>query len=157
MIPNILRREFCSYQVTVYVKSVKTLVGTREFENRTPIPKLGDRQSRVGFDGKRSDGTFVVKSYVTETQPAYEFVLSENQQTAIALTEKTASRLGLKVKVIDVTRENILQRTIQKNLEKIRLFPTLVSNSGMMLEGISGKEQIKVFLSKIAKPRKNLV
>jgi hypothetical protein len=139
-------------QVTVYVKSVKTIVGTKEFERRTPVSKLGDSPDRIELDGKRAGGTFVVKAYVTEKEPAYEFVLSEEQQLIVDLIEKTASGLRLEVKVIDVGRENVLRRAIQKEFEKIRLFPTLVSDSGMMLEGISTKEQIESFLRRVHKP-----
>lgn len=55
-----------------------------------------------------------------------------------------------------MARENLLHRAIHKRLEKIRLFPTIVSDSGLMLEGISKEEQIEAFLNKIAKTRKNL-
>jgi hypothetical protein len=137
-------------EVTVYVKGVKTLTGTKEFERRTPsISKLGDSPDRIELEGKRASGTFVMKTYVTEMEPAYEYVLPEEQQIIVDLTKKTASKLGLEVKVIDVGKENVLHRAIQKEFEKIRLFPTLVSDSGMMLEGISTKEQIEVFLSKV--------
>jgi hypothetical protein len=137
-------------QVTVYVKSVKTLTGTEQFERRTPtLTKLGDSPDRVELEGKRAGGTFIVKTYATEIEPTYEFVLPEEQQIIVDLTEKTASELGLEVKVIDVSKENVVHRAIQKEFEKIRLFPTLVSDSGMMLEGISTREQIEVFLSKI--------
>lgn len=139
------------FQVTVYVKSVEALVGIDEFERRTPISKLGDNPDRIELEGKRTSGTFVAKAYVTETKPTYEFVLSEDQKIIIDLTKKIASRLGLKVNVIDVGKENALHRAIQKRFKKIRLFPTLVSHSGMMLEGISTKEQIEVFLSNVAK------
>jgi hypothetical protein len=143
-------------EVTVYVKGVKTLTGTKEFERRTTgISKLGDSPDRIELDGKRADGTFIVKTYVTEVEPAYEFVLPEEQQIIVDLTKKTASKLGLEVKVIDVGKENILHRAIQKEFEKIRHFPTLVSDSGMMLEGISTKEQIEVFLSRVERPRQS--
>jgi hypothetical protein len=142
-------------QVTAYVKSVKTITGTKEFERRTPVSKLGDSPDRIELDGKRAGGTFVVKAYVTEMEPAYEFVLSEEQQMIVDLTKETASRLGLEVKVIDVGKESVLHRAIQKEFEKIRLFPTLVSDSGMMLEGISTKEQIEAFLRRERKPDVN--
>jgi hypothetical protein len=140
-----------SFQVIVYVKSVKTPVGIKEFERRIPISKLGDSPDRIEVEGKITGGTFVAKAYVTEREPAYEFVLSEDQQVIIDLTRKTASKLGLEVKVIDVSKENALHRAIQREFEKVRFFPTLVSDSGMMLEGVSTKEQIEVFSSKVAK------
>ena len=137
-------------QVRVYVKSVKTLTGTEQFERRTPmVSRLGDYPDRVELEGKIPDGTFVVRTYATETELMYEFVLPEEQQVIVDLTKKIASELGLEVKVIDVGKENVLHRAIQKEFEKIRLFPTLVNDSGMMLEGISTREQIEAFLSKI--------
>jgi hypothetical protein len=90
-----------------------------------------------------------VKTYATETELKYEFVLPEEQQVIVDLKKKIASELGSEIKVIDVGKENVLHRAIHKEFEKIRLFPTLVSDSGMMLEGISTREQIDVFLSKI--------
>lgn len=137
-------------QVTVYVKSVKTLTDTKQFERRTPrLSKLGDSPDRIELEGKRADGTFLMKTYVTETELIYEFVLPEEQQGIVDLANETASKLGLEVKVIDVGKENVLHRAIQKEFEKIRVFPTLVSDLGMMLEGISTKEQIEAFLSKV--------
>ena len=96
-----------------------------------------------------------MKTYVAEIEPTYEFILPEEQQIILDLAKKTASKLGLEVKVIDVGKENVLYRAIQKEFEKIRLFPTLVSDSGMMLEGISTREQIEAFLSKIERPRQS--
>jgi hypothetical protein len=46
-------------------------------------------------------------------------------------------------------RANVLRRAIQKEFEKIRIFPTLIVSSGEKIEGKVTKEQIESFLSRV--------
>lgn len=75
-------------RVTVYVKSVKTIVGMKEFERRTLTTKLSDRPSRAEIEGKRMKGTFVLKTYATEAEPQYEFILSEDQHRIVEMIKE---------------------------------------------------------------------
>jgi hypothetical protein len=46
------------------------------------------------------------------------------------MVKSIVSKFGLKVEVFDVTRENVFRREMQKEREKIRIFPTLIVSSG---------------------------
>lgn len=134
-------------QVTVYVKSVKTLVGKKGFERRVPLRKLGGGPNRTEIEGKVTNGTFVLKTYETVAEPEYKFVLSEDQQKTVELIEEVASEYGVEVKVVDVTQESILRRAIQREFEKIKTFPALVTDSGKIHKGGMTREQLEALLS----------
>jgi hypothetical protein len=123
----------------------------KEFERRTLTTKLSDRPSRAEIEGKRMKGTFVLKTYATEARPQYEFILSEDQQITVEMVREIASRHNMEVKVVDVTRENVLFRAIRKEFRKTRVFPTIVSDSGISYKGPMSKEKIEDFLSKVAR------
>jgi predicted DsbA family dithiol-disulfide isomerase len=129
------------------VKSVKTVTGTRETERETLLRKPLSTPDRVKVEGRIAAGTFRIRTFETETEPTHEFVLSEDQQKTADVVKEIASRYGLEVEVVDVARENVLHRAIQKEFEKIRIFPTLIVSSGEKIEGKVTKEQIESFLS----------
>jgi len=135
-------------RLVVYVKSVKTVTGTKEYERRTLVRKLGDRPNRIEVEGKIMKGTFVLKAYETETEPQYEFVLSEDQQRIVELVKEVASDCNLEVEIVDVAKENALHRAIRKEFEKIKTFPTVSTGSGEILTGVTTKKQLEAFLSK---------
>jgi hypothetical protein len=58
-------------KVRLFVKSIKTLTGTEEFEHVTFPSRVGARPDKIEVEGKRTTGTFRVKAYQTETEPAY--------------------------------------------------------------------------------------
>jgi ABC-type uncharacterized transport system substrate-binding protein len=135
------------HKTRLFVKSVKTVTGTEEFEHITFAKRVGGRRDRFELEGKVMNGTFRIKAYQKETEPVYEFILSEEQQEVVEMVKEAASEQGLEVEVIDVTKENVLHRAIQKELEKIRTFPTLIASSGEKIEGKMTKEQIESVLS----------
>jgi hypothetical protein len=94
-------------------------------------------------------GTFVLKAYETETEPQYEFVLSDEQQKVVEKVKEVALKHGLEVEVIDVTRESLLHRAIEEGLGRIGTFPTLVAGSGGKIEGKMTRKQIESVLSRI--------
>jgi hypothetical protein len=136
-------------RVRLYVKSVKTVTGTRETERETLLRKPLSTPDRVKVEGRIAAGTFRIRTFETETEPTHEFVLSEDQQKTADVVKEIASRYGLEVEVVDVARENVLHRAIQKEFEKIRIFPTLIVSSGEKIEGKVTKEQIESFLSRV--------
>lgn len=137
------------FKVRLFVKSVKTLTGTEEFEHVTFRNRVGARPDRIELEGSRTTGTFRIKAYETETEPVYEFVLPEDQEKVVEMVKEAASKKGYEVEVIDVTRENILHRAIQEELDKIHAFPTIMTGSGQKIEGIMTKKQIDDFLSRV--------
>lgn len=65
------------------------------------------------------------------------------------MVQKLASRHGLKVEVIDVTKEDVLHRTIQREFARIRVFPTLTTSSGDKIEGKITEKEVESILSRI--------
>jgi pheromone shutdown protein TraB len=55
----------------------------------------------------------------------------------------------LEVEVVDVAKENVLRRVIQKEREKIRTFPALIAGDGQKIEGEMTEKQVESFLSRI--------
>jgi hypothetical protein len=139
----------CSFKVRLFVKSIKTLTGTKQFEHATFPGRVGARPDRIELEGKITTGTFRMKAYQTETEPTYEFVLPEDQERVVEMVKEAASEKGLEVEIIDVTKENILHRAIQEELEKIHVFPTIIAGSGQRIEGMMTKKQINHVLSRI--------
>ena len=141
-------------KVILYVKSVKTVTGTVEAE-REIIGRQPGRPDRAEIEGSRAGGKFRVRLFQTETGPKYEFVLPEDQKKVVEMVREAAYRLGLEVEVVDVARENPLHRIFQKELEKIEVFPTLLTDSEMLMSDFA-KERIEDFLSKAETERKPL-
>lgn len=133
--------------VRLFVKSVKTVTGETEFERRTIVNKIGDSPDRIEIEGKRMEGTFQVKAYETETEPQYEFILPEDQQHVIETVREVASKHGLEVEIIDVAKESVLHRAVQEQIERVRIFPTLVVGTALKIEGDMTKKQIESILA----------
>ena len=77
-------------------------------------------------------------------------MLPEDQKRIVTMVRSIASKYGLGVEVIDVGRENILHRTIQKEREKIGSFPALLADSGERIEGEITKDRVESLFSHIA-------
>lgn len=132
-----------SRKVTLYVRSEKRIKGTDSVEWQSvatppsnPIPSI-------------RPGGYHVSDYRSTSElknVRYEFVLSEDQKDFVEMFEEAAARLGFAYKIIDVTKENIIQRELQKTIEKIRTYPTLVTSTGKRAEGIIPKEKVESFL-----------
>mgnify|MGYP001563978401 CR=1 FL=1 len=123
----------------LYVRSLKKIAGTENVVIDVPVTEIVRNVVRV------------FPTHEVKTVAKYEYELPEEQEHLIEIVKEVALQFGLKLEIIDVGRENVLHRAIQREFEKITLFPTLVSDSGMMLEGTSTKEQIEVYLSKVKK------
>jgi hypothetical protein len=114
-------------KIRLYVKSVKTVTGTVEVEREyIPRPRLPP---------------------TVKTEPKHEYILPEDQQKTIEMIKSIASKYGLKVEVVDVARENVFHREMQKEREKIRIFPTLIVSSGERIEGNIPEQQVEELLS----------
>jgi hypothetical protein len=129
-------------KVRLYVKSLKKAAGVENV--------VIDKPSMQNLGGGRAGNILrVYPTHEVRTVTKYEYALPEEQEHLVEIIKEAALQFGLKLEITDVGRENVLHRAIQKEFEKIRLFPTLVSDSGMMLEGTSTKEQIEAYLSKV--------
>jgi glutaredoxin len=136
-------------KVRLYVKSEKTVTGTEETEREVFMRQLYTHPDRVKVEGSVPGGTFRVRLFETEAEPRYEFVLSEDQQAIVEMVERIASKHGLEVEVVDVAKESVLRREIQKEFEKVRTFPTLTVSSGEKIEGKITEKEVESILSRI--------
>jgi len=116
--------------IRLYVKSVKTVIGT--------------------FRGLQVDGFGRGRRVYSEREPEYEFVLPEDQQKVVDMVKVVARRYFLGVEVVDVAEENVLRRMIQREQEKIKIFPTLIAGCGTKIEGEITEKQVTSLLSRIA-------
>jgi hypothetical protein len=124
-------------KIMLYVKGVKTVIGTEEWGRwglrLSPGVRLGYRQ---------------VPDYKTYQETKYESVLPDDQKRVVEMVKEIAQKYGLDVEIIDVTLENALRRVLQEEIKKIKTFPTLIADSGQKLEGNFSEEQIELFLSR---------
>jgi glutaredoxin len=128
-------------KVTLYVRSVKRIVGTEIADVKTLIS---------GGPGLRPGGFRAVPPGAMQTVeevPKYELILPEDQKDSVETVRRLADRNGFDVHIIDVTKESILRREIQKGIEGIRIFPTLVTDSGIRIEGTATKERLESLLT----------
>jgi len=124
-------------KVTIYVKSVKTAIRTEKIVH----------QKLIGGPGARG-GYRVIPTYEVNSITKYDFVVPEDQNKIVETVREIAAKHGFEVEIVDITRENILHRVLQEEIKKIKIFPTLITDSGEKIEGKISKEQIKSLLSK---------
>jgi hypothetical protein len=122
------------------VKSVRTLIGLEEREEKGLIS---------GGPGIRPGSFRMSITYDVRRIPEYDFVLPDNQRDISEVVKEVADRLALEVKIVDVSRENVVRREIQKISERIRTFPALVVDSVVRIEGEISKEQVESLLSEL--------
>ena len=141
-------------KIRLFVKSVKTVTGCVEVEHEVFGGMPLDRPSRVKIEGKRSDGTFRLRQFATQIEPKHEFILSEDPQKVVETVKDVSRKYSLEVEVIDIARENVLHRIIKERQAKIKIFPTLTTDSGQRIEGNMTGEKVESFISKIASERR---
>lgn len=110
-------------KITLYVQSVKSVVGT-------------ETQGRWGYKvgpGIRG-GYRLIKDYKQYSTIKYEWVLPEDQKSTVEMVKAIAHQYGVNVEIIDVAKS--------KKRAKIKIFPTLVMDTGEKIEGSISKEQI---------------
>ena len=114
-------------KVTLYVKSVKNAVGTEMIllqRRRAGVFPMWD----VGSTAK------------------YDFVLPPHQKRVMETVKEIAPKHGFEVEIVDVTRMGVLHRTLQKDVRKLRTFPTLITDSGKKLETRFSRKNIEWLL-----------
>jgi hypothetical protein len=124
-------------EIRLYVNSVKTLTGTIEVERLyVPRPRLPT---------------------TVKTEPVREHVLPDDQRKTVEMVERISRKYGLAVKVVDVAKENVLRRIMQKEMEKVKIFPTLIASSGERVEGNMTEQQIESFFLNVRRRGKQEV
>ena len=125
-------------KLTLYVKSVKTVIGTEKI----------DRHYFQAGPPVKVSGYRLIPKHEVESVTKYRFVLPENQSRVVEMVKEIAPKHGFDVMIIDVTKENLLQRVLQEGAKKIKTFPTLVTNHGEKIEGDVTRAQIKSLLAR---------
>ena len=115
-------------KIRLYVRSVRTVTGTREVERETLLKRVR----------------------AVETESTHDYVLPEDQQKAAEMVRRIACKYGLEVEVVDIAKENVLRRVLQKEKEGISILPTLMARSGVRLEGSLTEMQVESFFSRLA-------
>jgi glutaredoxin len=129
--------------VTLYVKSEKVVTG--ETSVREPhIIKKGIARG----DFYRMRNMFWDTAFDTRVKEVYGYVLPDDQKAIVETVKRLCEKHGFEVRVVDVTRENLLHRVMQEEVSKIKTFPTLITGSGGRLEGNFSEEQVESFLSR---------
>jgi len=136
-----------SCKIRLYVESTRTVVGTIEAEHEIFGRTTLEHPDRIKIEGKITDGTFRLRQFAVETEPRYDYVLSEDQQKVAEMVKSIACKHGLEVEVVDVAKENVLRRIVQKERDRICVFPTLIALFGGRIEGKITEKQVEELLS----------
>ncbi len=140
-----------TYQVTLYVRSTKKLTHTEVVSERGLISGKPKVENRPDLPPDYSP------VYTPKVVPMHEYIIPDDQKKMIDTVEAIAKRFGIGLRVVDVTRENFLERVIQEHIKGIAVFPTLENDSGRRIEGKMSSEQIVSFLSPLKKKEKDFL
>jgi hypothetical protein len=142
-------------KIRLYVKSVKTVTGNVEVDLGYEHVEGAYTGQVLGEQGEYSNPLSASASASVprhppnvKTGPKEEYELPEDQEEAVKMVRRIAFKFGLEVEVVDVGRENVLQREIQREREKIKIFPTLILSSGERIEGALTEGQVESLLSR---------
>jgi NADP-dependent 3-hydroxy acid dehydrogenase YdfG len=64
-----------------------------------------------------------------------------------ACSARVCEKHGFELRIVDVTRKDILHRAVQEEVSEIKTFPTLITNCGGKVEGSFSEEQVESLLS----------
>jgi len=123
-------------KVTLYVRGVKTAIGTKEVGKWGFVLGAGVR-----------GGYRLLPDFKVYSEAEFESVLPDDQKRVVDMVEAIAHKHGFEVEIIDVTKEGILHRIGRRGL-KVKIFPTLITGSGEKIEGKISKGQIEFLLTK---------
>lgn len=130
-----------NYEVTVYVKSVKTVSHVERVPRESLVWDSTSRSMQPGANPR------VTEAHEFEEVAMHDFLLSEEQKRAVDIVREVAAKYEIEVQIVDVTRENIIRR-VEQEAEGMKTFPTLVTSSGEKIEGDISKEKVDMLLSK---------
>jgi len=126
-------------RVTLYVQGVRT--------------KEVDDRSQWGYVGQNMGGysAHVIPArlwpdYKVYKETTYKSVLSEDQRALIEMVKALAVKYGFELKVIDVAENRFLDK-LETRRKRICSFPTLLTDTGLKIEGDITEIRIKTLLA----------
>ena len=135
---------------TIYVKSKKVVVGETSVTESHLIPPSRGHPANVVSPRMRDAWDTVYDAwdtvYETRTERKHDYVLADEQKAVLETVKRLCEKHGFELKIIDVTRENLVRRAVQEVIRKVKSFPILMTDSGRRLEGNVSEEQIELFL-----------
>ncbi len=125
-------------EITLYVKSVKTTETENVDHTRLFYQDLGP------YPGPPPRAFLINEMELVTTD---KFDLPDDQIRVIRIAAQVAHERGFRVKVVDVTRMNLLHRLLDRRVRGLKIFPTLMTDSGKKLSDRFSKDGIRWFLS----------
>jgi hypothetical protein len=123
-------------KVTLYTKSNRISKGKVLTEELYPVK----RASAAALDLARS------AVFRAKLKEIYDYVLPDAQKAITTALERLCSKYGLELHVVDITRENVLQRFVMW-LKGIKDFPTLETSRGQRLQTPFSENELERFIS----------
>jgi hypothetical protein len=128
-------------EITVYVRSTKIPIGETLVERLYPIKR--------GY-GYRGSSLYKVKR-----QMMYNYVLPADHNALIEDVKLLCKRHGLRLKVIDVSKEDmmdplILFQRIRRTLKGIKNLPAVETNRGARIRTPFSQDKLERFISELA-------
>lgn len=118
-------------EAILYVKSRKAV--SSFYRPKSTQVETTDSGGHVGLGMSTSGGTNISED-MAEVDTG--FVLSDEQAQAVALLEDVAPKRGYTLKIVDVTRTNVIKQMLDSHLKGVEAYPVLVVPvSGRRLEG----------------------
>jgi hypothetical protein len=126
-------------KVILFVKSVKTVMDTYA---RSYVRYTAQTIGAYGSYNVRE-----IPDYKTSEETVYENMLPEDQRAVVEMVKKAAVKHGFVLEVIDVTEEGALGK-LEDRLMGVSTFPTLLTDSGIRIEGDTTEERIEALFKK---------
>lgn len=128
--------------ITLYVKSEKVVTGETSVRE-SHLVKRGIARG----DSYRMRDMFWDTAFDTRVEELHDYVLPDDQKAVVETVKRFCERHSIEVRVVDVTKENLLHRAVQEEANKIKTFPTLITDSGGRVEGSFSEEQLEALLA----------
>jgi hypothetical protein len=124
--------------LTLYIRSSKKATGIEERGGYAVQPTY----AYPAMDPR------LLRTYNVQREIEYEYTLSDEQRKVVRIVETLAREYGFKLLIVDVTKQSSAKRLLKKELRQIKVFPTLVLDSGERLQGFITRDSLRTAMSK---------
>jgi len=132
-------------EITVYVRSLRVPIGETLVDDLYSIKR--------GYSRPQHRDTF----YKVKRKIIYSYVLPDDQKALIEDVKQLSKRYGLELKVIDVSKEDVLDpliflQKVWRRLKGIKNFPVVETNRRVRLRAPFSQSELERFISESALP-----